>query len=89
MIPGMQETVTPQTRLDRKIEQRLLALKFTEAKQNGALYFNLARMADYRNDKAEALRRYERSLAAFKTMKEPPEGAVPEVEGRIRELSKK
>ena len=75
-----------QTDLDRKIEQHLLALELTEPKQTGALYFNLARMADIRNDKAEALRRYRRSLAALKAMKEPPEGAVPVVEGRIREL---
>jgi tetratricopeptide (TPR) repeat protein len=82
-------TEAGQTDLDRKIEQHLLALKLTEPKQTGALYFNLARMADTRNDQPEALRRYERSLAAFKTMMEPPEGAVPAVEGRIRELSKK
>lgn len=63
MIPGAQEAGTPQTDLDCKIEQHLLALKPTEAKQKGALYFNLAHMADYRNDQAEALRRYERSLA--------------------------
>jgi hypothetical protein len=89
VIPGTQETGTPQTSLDRKIEQHLLALKLTEANQNDALYFNLARMADTRDDKAEALRRYERSLAALKAMKEPPEGAVPAVEGRVRELGKK
>ena len=46
----------------------------SSAKQNGALYSNLAGMADHRNDQVEVLRRYERSLAAFKTMKEPPEG---------------
>jgi len=68
-----------QTDLDRQIEQNLLALKLTEPKQNAALYFNLARMADSRDDKAEALLRYERSLAVLKTMKEPPEGAVAAV----------
>lgn len=68
-----------QTDLDRQIEQNLLALKLADARQNGALYFNLGRMADYRNDKAEALLRYERSLAVLKTMKEPPEGAVAAV----------
>lgn len=89
MIPGTQETGTPQTNLDRKIEQSLLTLELTEPKQNGALYFNLARMADTRDDKTEALRRYQRSLAELKAMKEPPEGAVPVVEGRIQELSQK
>ena len=54
MIPGTQETGTPQTDLDRKAEQHLLALKLTEPKQNGALYFNLARMADDRDDQAVA-----------------------------------
>lgn len=48
MIPGTQETGTPRTGLDRKIEQHLLALKLTEAKQNGALYFTLARRTGYR-----------------------------------------
>lgn len=87
-MPGTQETGTPQTHLDRKIEQHRLALKLTEAKQNGALYFKLAHMADNRIGPAEVLRRYERSLAAFETMKETPEGAVPVVEQR-RELSNK
>lgn len=78
-----------QTDSDRKIEKALLALKPKDEQQNGALYFNLARMADLRSDKIEALRRYERSLAAFKTMKEPPEGAIPAVTRRIQELAQK
>lgn len=88
MIPGTQETGTPQADLDRRIEQHLLTLKLTEPKQNDVLCFSLARMADYPDDRPEALRRYERSLAAFKSMKEPTEGAAPVVEKRIRALSK-
>ena len=57
MIPATQETGTPQTDLDRKIEQNLLALNLAEPKQNGALYFNLARMADYRDDQSRVSKR--------------------------------
>jgi hypothetical protein len=72
---------------DRKIEKNLLALKLTDTQQNGALYFNLGRWADMNNDKAEALRRYRLSLASLQTLKSPPEGAIPGLTQRIRELS--
>jgi tetratricopeptide (TPR) repeat protein len=73
-----------QSALDRKVEKNLLALKLTDARQNGALYFNLGRMADMRNDEGEAIKRYKRSLAALKTLKNPPEDAIPALEQRIR-----
>jgi len=78
---------TQQTEPDRKIEKHLLALKLTDAQQNGALYFNLGRWADMNNDKPEALRRYRLSLASLQTLKNPPEGAIPGLTQRIRELS--
>jgi len=78
---------TQQTVPDRKIEKHLLALKLTDAQQNGALYFNLGRWADMNNDKPEALRRYRLSLASLQTLKNPPEGAIPGLTQRIRELS--
>lgn len=73
-----------QSALDRKVEKNLLALNLKDAQQNGALYFNLGRMADMRNDEGEAIKRYKRSLAALKTLKNPPEGAIPALEQRIR-----
>lgn len=55
----------------------------------GSSQTNLDRVADTRNDKAEALRHHEQSLAAFKTMKEQPEGMVPVLTQRVWELGKK
>lgn len=75
-----------QTDLDRKIERHLLALKPTDPQQIGALYFNLGRMADMRDDEAEAARRYQLSLAALKTLKEPPQGAIAAITQRLNEL---
>jgi tetratricopeptide (TPR) repeat protein len=73
-----------QSDLDRKVEKHLLALKLTDARQNGALYFNLGRMADMRSDEGEAIKRYKRSLAEMKTLKNPPEGAIPALMQRIQ-----
>lgn len=78
-----------QTDLDKRVEQYLLALDLKDSQQIGALYFNLGRMADQRDDKAEAVRRYKKSLAALKTLKEPPEGAIPALTKRIGELGGK
>lgn len=72
------------TDMDRTVERNLLALKLTDAQQNGALYFNLARMADMRNDEAEAVKRYQRSLAELKTLKNPPDGAIEAITQRLQ-----
>jgi|GEM_PF-2641609 len=75
-----------QTRDDRKVERDLLGLKPKGAQQTGALYYNLGRMADMRDDRAAALKRYRRALAALKTLKKPPQGAIPAIGGRIGQL---
>ncbi|MHB8455878.1 MAG: tetratricopeptide repeat protein [Acidiferrobacterales bacterium] len=76
-----------ETALDRKVERSLLALSLPDAQQIAAVYFGLGRMADMRNDKAEAVRRYQRSLAALKSLRKPPQGAIPAITQRIAELN--
>jgi len=73
---------------DRRVERYLLGLKLKDAQQNGALYYNLARMADMRDDRAAALKRYRRSLAALKSLQQPPQGAIPAITERIAQLER-
>lgn len=75
------------THEDGRVEHDLLALKLTDAEKNGALYFNLARLADQRGDRVEALIRYRRSLSALKAASKRNDQAINVVTARIADLT--
>jgi tetratricopeptide (TPR) repeat protein len=75
--------------LDGEIEKRLLKLELKDTKQIGALYFNLARVADVRKDNAAAIKRYRRSLEAIKSLEKAPPGAIKSITNRINELNER
>ena len=60
---------------DRRILGKLSSGKYG-AEEEGAVYFNLGRAADADGDPMTALKRYERSLAAFSRLPSPPPQAL-------------
>lgn len=73
--------------IDDIVEERLAELDL-DAAAAGAVYFNLGRMADFKDQPELALARYKRSLGAFQSLENAPTGAIPVLERRIKELER-
>ena len=72
--------------IDKKIYQQLCELELKKPKQIGAINFNLGKMAELLEDKTAALAHYQKAQKVFKTMDEPPRGAVEALDQMIQQL---
>jgi tetratricopeptide (TPR) repeat protein len=71
---------------DQKVYEKLIDLKLKNDNEIGPLYYNLGRFADLRKDTQKALEFYSISLASFKKLDSPSEGAIEALNSLIGEL---
>ena len=72
---------------DRELVKAIAAREFKNKAEEGAVFFNLGRFAELTGKKQEALKWYQKAVADFSTVPEPPDGAIAALQRLIANLS--
>lgn len=71
---------------DHRLVADLGKRKYASAAEEGAVFYNLGRVAQARGETKEARTYWHRALRAMKKLKDPPEGAIPALEQLLRQV---
>lgn len=75
--------------IDQSVYESLVNIDLKDKSQIGPFYYNLGRFAFIRGDTGNSLKHYNASLSAFKTMENPPDGAIDALKSLIADLKEK